>query len=73
MPDSNQNVVYLYENLTIEPLTAQPAQSITFRVGETWAIRVTRDGIVSNPDVSVDDGAKAIFEALKPYIETLKQ
>ena len=45
--------------------------AITFMAGETWALRITRDGIESNPDVPTDEGAKALFEALKPYIEQL--
>lgn len=57
-----------YTNIKIEP---HSANSITFQVGDTWAIKVTRSGITSNPDVPTDDGAKAIFEALKPYILNL--
>ncbi len=48
-------------------------KSIIFQVGDTWAVKITRDGVVSNPDVPTDAGAKAIFEALKPYIEQLQQ
>jgi hypothetical protein len=50
--------------------TVQP-QSITFRVGDTWALKITKDGIEGNPDVPADDAAKAILEALKPYLEGL--
>ena len=53
-------------------LTPHPHE-ITFMVdGGEWAIRITKDGVVSNPNVNVDDGAKAIFEALKPYLQSLK-
>lgn len=46
---------------------------INFMCGSTWALRIDQNGITSNPDVPTDDGAKAIFEALKSYLETLKR
>lgn len=46
--------------------------SIEFNVGGTWAIRITKDGVASNPEVSVDDGAKAILAALERQIRALK-
>jgi hypothetical protein len=34
-------------------------------------MRITKDGVTSNPDVSVDEGAKAIIRALDGYIKNL--
>jgi len=47
------------------------ARSITFQCNDTWALKITPDGIVSNPDVPTDEGAKAMLEALSPYIRDL--
>jgi len=47
------------------------ARSITFQYNDTWALKITTDGIVSNPDVPTDEGAKAMLEALSPYIRDL--
>ena len=54
-------------------LTYQQPLNITFQIpsGE-WVMRITKDGVETNPNVSVDDGARAIFEALKPYLQALK-
>lgn len=46
-------------------------RSITFQVGATWALRISRSGIVANPDVPIDGAAKAIVEAMTPYIKQL--
>lgn len=46
---------------------------LTVMAGDKWALRFTKDGVESNPDVSADAGAKAMFEALKPYLETLNK
>ncbi len=45
----------------------------TLAVNNVWALRIDKNGITSNPDVPVDDGAKAIFEALKPYLLSLNK
>ena len=34
-------------------------------------MRITKDGITSNPDVPTDEGAKAIIRALDGYIKNL--
>jgi len=47
------------------------ARSITFVAGDTWALKITLDGIISNPDVPIDEGAKAMIEAMQPYIRDL--
>ena len=36
-------------------------------------MRITKDGITSNPDVPTDEGAKAIIRALDGYIKNLTQ
>jgi hypothetical protein len=46
-------------------------KSITFQCGDTWALKITKDGITSNPDVPIDDGAKAMIAELGPYIRQL--
>lgn len=43
----------------------------TILAGYTWAIKVTADGIVSNPEVPTDEGAKAVFAALAPLAMNL--
>ncbi len=45
---------------------------IQFDLRGVWVLRITLDGVESNPEVLVDDGAKAIFDALKPYLLSLK-
>lgn len=40
--------------------------------GNTWAIKITRDGIHSNPDVSTDEGAKAMLAALAHLFESTR-
>ena len=48
-------------------------QAITFHIpGGEWVIRITKDGVESNPAVSIDDGAKAVFDALEPYLRSLR-
>lgn len=45
---------------------------ITFHCEDgEWVIRITKEGVESNPNVSVDAGAKAIFDALEPYLRSL--
>ncbi len=64
---------YLIEDGATFTLSKPVTTSIVFQVdGGEWAIRITKDGIESNPNVSIDDGARAIFEALKPYLQSLK-
>jgi hypothetical protein len=36
-------------------------------------MRITRDGVFANPDVAVDDVAKAVLDALSSQIKTLVQ
>lgn len=48
-------------------------ESIVIAYGDTWAIKITKEGIVSNPDVPTDEGAKAVFEALEPYMRNLRK
>ena len=58
-----------------------PADKITFfgtgfSTGEkygTEVMRITRDGIWVNPDVAVDDTAKAVLQAISGYVEVLVQ
>ena len=54
-----------------------PADKITFfgtneKYG-TEVMRITRDGIWVNPDVAVDDTAKAVLQAISSYVEVLVQ
>ncbi len=66
--DASKYVTFADQSVT---LSSQPTV-ITFMAGNVWALRLSKDGIESNPDVKTDDGAKAIFEALKPYLLSLK-
>jgi len=58
-----------------------PADKITFfgtgfSTGEkygTEVMRITRDGVWVNPDVAVDDTAKAVLQAISSYVEVLVQ
>ena len=43
----------------------------TFSMQNTKVMEITKDGIWVNPDVSVDDTAKAVINALEVYINTL--
>jgi len=52
-----------------------PPSTITFSVNRpepnTKVMEITKDGIWVNPDVSVDDTAKAVLDALDVYIKKL--
>jgi hypothetical protein len=58
-----------------------PADKITFfgtgfSTGEkygTEVMRITRDGVWVNPDVAVDDTAKAVLQAIEGYVKVLVQ
>jgi hypothetical protein len=43
----------------------------TFGNDQTAVMRITRDGVWVNPDVSVDDAAKAVLAALDSHIKML--
>ena len=43
----------------------------TFPMSNTKVMEITKDGIWANPDVSVDDTAKAVLDALDGYIKKL--
>ena len=43
----------------------------TFSMQNTKVMEITKDGIWVNPDLSVDDTAKAVINALEVYINTL--
>jgi hypothetical protein len=43
----------------------------TFPMSNTKVMEITKDGISVNPDVSVDDAAKAVLNALEGYIKNL--
>ena len=52
-----------------------PPSTITFSISRpepnTTVMEITKDGIWVNPDVSVDDTAKAVLDALDVYINKL--
>lgn len=52
-----------------------PPTAITFfgifPMSSTKVMEITKDGIWVNPDVSVDDAAKAVLNALESYIKNL--
>jgi hypothetical protein len=58
-----------------------PADKITFfgtgfSTGDkfgTEVMRITRDGVWVNPDVAVDDTAKAVLQAIDGYVKVLVQ
>ena len=56
---------------SIELTPPQPSV-LTFLAGDVWALRITKGGITGNPDVPVDDAARAILNALAPMIRGLK-
>lgn len=43
-------------------------ERITFQAGQVWALQIDADGIRANPEVPINDTAKAVFEALKPML-----
>jgi hypothetical protein len=43
----------------------------TFPLSGTKVMEITKDGIWVNPDVSVDDAAKAVLNALEVYVKNL--
>jgi len=55
--------------------TVLPPSTITFSVNRpepnTKVMEITKDGIWVNPEVSVDDTAKAVLDALDVYIKKL--
>jgi hypothetical protein len=55
-------------------ITTPPSNIIFYdnSTGEQREVmRITKDGITSNPDVPTDEGAKAIIRALDGYIKNL--
>ena len=53
----------------------EPPNSVAFYDTSTGSqrevMRITKDGITSNPDVPTDEGAQAIIRALDGYIKNL--
>lgn len=60
-----------YPGLHLVTGTIGLSDTIIFKAGDTWALKITPNGVVSNPDVPTDAGAKAIFEAVEPYLKRL--
>ena len=56
---------------------SQPPSSIVFYDTSTGnqreVMRITKDGVMSNPNIPTDEGAKAIIRALDAYIKNLIQ
>ena len=80
---SNPYPDYKYDKITMPQLDAakytisQLPSNIVFYDTSTGnqreVMRITKDGVTSNPDVSTDEGAKAIIRALDAYIKNLTQ
>jgi hypothetical protein len=55
----------------------QPPNNITFcdtsKGYQREVLRITKDGIIANPDVPVDEAAAAVIRALDGYIKNLTQ
>ena len=64
------NVIYS-DTITLTTDSLVPHQ-ITFFSGNTWALKITKDSIISNPEIPTDEGAKAMFRCLEGYIRSLK-
>jgi hypothetical protein len=47
-----------------------PPQTIIFHIDNKPVLWIGKNGIRADPDVSVDDAAKAIFVALEPYLRS---
>jgi hypothetical protein len=62
------------ESQNIVGLIAPPTSIVffgTFPMSNTKVMEITKDGIWVNPDVSVDETAKAVLNALEGYIKNL--
>jgi hypothetical protein len=80
---SNPYLDYKYDKITMPQADAakytfsQPPSNIVFYDTSTGnqreVMRITKDGVTSNPDVPTDEGAKAIIRALDAYIKNLTQ
>ena len=59
-------------NLVKQPIA--PSNIVfTWDYGQTEVMRITREGVFVNPDIAVDDAAKAVLDAIDSQIKVLVQ
>lgn len=58
----NEQPIYAF------PKNSYGASSITFNVDDKLVMRITADKITANPEVEVDEAARAVLDALQGYL-----